>query len=172
MNYLMKVLGVLMLSLACLCAGVRQSAKYRKNHLALKECVNLVGAFKTGILYTESTLENLVQQCSASGEFQALTFVSTLADEDFSEPFYEIWHRCLIKSRTQTLLGKQATDLLSSFGDKLGKTDRENQVRMCDGYLEAFGQLEKKERENLAGKVRISKTAGAAAAVLIIILFA
>lgn len=167
----MRTFGVIMLSLACLLYTALYCSHLKQKNSALKQCVLLVSYFRTGILYGSQTLFSLLHQSVKSEEFRLLKFLYTAAEKDVSEPFCQVWKSSLSESGTASLVGKEAEAILVSFGDKLGKTDKQDQLEMCERFISELERLENKECEKLSDRIKLSKTAGAAAALLVIILF-
>lgn len=157
---------------ASVMAGFYAGARVEKRCTVLEECVCLVRYFSSSIGYSDETLPVIIHRACESGEFVRLSFLKSLDSADLSEGFSEVWNSCVDSCKSVTLLGRDGVSLLKSFGSRLGKTDTNDQLELCEYYKKKFEECEMQAKKNMGEQVKLCRVAGSAAGALLFILLA
>ncbi len=159
----MKTVGALLLMLSFTCGGFYLSSLPEKRSVVLKECVSLLRFISSAIAYADEPLSEILSRALGSGEFQHLSFLQF----DISQGFSAGWDKAV---DSQADLDKKAAAALKAFGSKLGRSDRNGQLELCEFYKSEL----KKQLEALNGKkaeqVKAYRIIGSAVGVLLFII--
>lgn len=129
----------------------------------------MIKNFSVDLAYCNETVLLIAENAARCEELKDLTFlaqVSNCTDGDFSVNWSKAVDDFLLKSA----LNKGDSDLLKSFGNKLGTTDCIHQTQMCDEYIKRFEERYKYEKSKLAERIQFCKVTGGIAVLTAFIL--
>ncbi len=156
-----------MLTAASVLAGFYAGARVKLRCETLAQCTALTAFFASAISHSGESLPVIVNNACKSGSFNRLSFLETINKSDLSEGFGAVWSKSLEGSAA--CLDKQSRNLLESFGTRLGKTDAEDQVELCEFYKSRFEFIEAQLNKRCAEQVKFCRVTGWAVGVLLFV---
>lgn len=156
-----------MLTAASVVSGLYAGARVKLKCETAAQCTALTAFFASAISHSGESLPAIVLNACKSGSFNNLDFLETIIKSDLSEGFGSVWSKCLESSAS--CLDKQSRNLLKSFGTRLGKTDTEDQIELCEFYKSRFEFNEAQLNKRCAEQVKLCRVTGAAAGVLLFV---
>ncbi len=163
----LKILGGLLLVLSGFSAGWFCSGKLLMRKYFYKKFLSFVSNLSTQLRYSTSDIFTLV---SLSASTSGLDFFE-ISDET-GNPFYEIWSERVSVIPSKFGLKNSDRVLLLEFGEQLGKTDVDGQLKHLELYEELFKKQLTDAENEINKKSKLYKTmgffVGTAAALMII----
>lgn len=151
----LKIFGGLLLALSGFSAGWFFSKKLTMRKNFFKSIVCFVSALSTQIRYSTADIFTLVSLGARTAELD----IFDIADEN-GTPFYTAWSNRVNAIPSRYGLKSSDRQLLLEFGEQLGKTDVEGQLKHLELYEAVFkNQLSNAENE-IKKKSKLYKTMG------------
>ena len=164
---MLKILGGLLLVLSGFSAGWFCSKKLSMRKDFFKRIISFISNLSTQLRYSTSDIFTLVS-LSASTSGLGLFEIS----EESGTPFYDIWTQRVNTIPAKFGLKKGDTALLLEFGEQLGKTDVDGQLKHLELYEALFKKQLTDAENEINKKSKLYKTmgffVGTAAALMII----
>ncbi len=148
----MKYIFVVGLSALILISVIKECVRQTKSNKALEEILKIISIFKSEIRYRKSDYSELMTIC----ETAKLKYLK--ADDNFS----------FCGNTVNSLY----TDDFTDFLNRIGTTDVEGQLSLCDEYSEKFMSYlkEGKEKEKTGGRVNLALSALGSLGVIVVFL--
>lgn len=163
----LKILGGLLLVLSGFSAGWFCSKKLLMRKDFFKKLLSFVSSLSTQLRYSTSDIFTLV---SLSAGTSGLDFFDL--SEESGTPFYDIWSERVSGIPAKFGLKNIDRTLLLEFGEQLGKTDVDGQLKHLELYEELFKKQLTDAENEINKKSKLYKTmgffVGTAAALMII----
>ena len=147
----MKFVLVLGMAGLFLFLGFRDSFKQKQKTSILNEIVGFLRFVRTELQYRATDFENLGQMVKNEN----LKYIKQNDDS-----FY----------LTQTQ-DEKIRDYFESFINRLGTTDKDGQLNLCDEYIEKFGEILNEHKKTEKSKIQINTALSVFGALCIVILF-
>lgn len=163
----LKILGGLLLVLSGFSAGWFCSKKLLMRKDFFKRIITFVSNLSTQLRYSTSDIFTLVSLAAETG---GLDFFEIR--EEIGTPFYDIWIERVRKIPSKIGLKNSDKALLLEFGEQLGKTDVDGQLKHLELYEALFKKQLTDAENEINKKSKLYKTmgffVGTAAALMII----
>ena len=163
----LKILGGLLLVLSGFSAGCFCSKKLLMRKDFYKRFLSFVSNLSTQLRYSTSDIFTLV---SLSANTSGLDFFEIC--EESGTPFYKVWSERMIEIPAKFGLKNSDRTLLLEFGEQLGKTDVDGQLKHIELYEALFKKQLTDAENEINKKSKLYKTmgffVGTAAALMII----
>ena len=153
---LLKLIGSVMLIAASFSAGYCMSKSLYRRRDFLKAFIVFLGRLATCIRYSSDNIFTLVNSCADSAELSCFRPETVV----ISQPFENIWNKCVLTIPKGYALKKADIDLLLEFGSQLGKTDVEGQLKHIELYRQLFEKQLEAAEDAIAKKSKLYKTMG------------
>lgn len=150
----LKIFGALLIAASGLMLGCSLSRKLNNRRDFLAKFAVFLNTLATGLRYSGDDIFTLVSL--SAGDFAQLQ----IASRERGLPFEQVWEKKLSAFARQFSLTKQDVTLLKEFGEKLGKTDLEGQLKHIELYRTLFAKQLSQAEEAIAKKARLYKTLG------------
>ena len=147
----MKFVLVLGMAGLFLFLGFRDSFKQKQKTSILNEIVGFLRFVRTELQYRTTDFETLGQMVKNEN----LKYIKQNDDS-----FY----------LTQTQ-DEKIRDYFESFINRLGTTDKDGQLNLCDEYIEKFGEILNEHKKTEKSKIQINTALSVFGALCIVILF-
>lgn len=147
----MKFVLVLGMAGLFLFLGFRDSFKQKQKTSILNEIVGFLRFVRTELQYRATDFETLGQMVKNEN----LKYIKQNDDS-----FY----------LTQTQ-DEKIRDYFESFINRLGTTDKDGQLNLCDEYIEKFGEILNEHKKTEKSKIQINTALSVFGALCIVILF-
>ena len=162
-----KIIGCVLLVIATTLVGFIKSHKLYSRRDTLLSFGVFLNSLSTNIRYNSSDIVSLVSMCN--DDFSRM-IVNNLSDVNVA--FSERWNNAVDKLPISCSLNQKDKEIMHSFGEKLGVTDVEGQIKHIELYQQiALGQVENADKE-ISDKSKLYRTmgffAGTAAALVLI----
>jgi len=156
----LRTLGIVIIFLSCSCFGYALSAAQKRRLCAGKAFLSLVKNIRNSINYFGTPLGQIYQKndCSAIGR----DFERELKSAGISSA-YTKYGADLPKSPS-------TEPVLRDFTDKLGKNSPEEELKLCDAFIEQYGSFLEKEGEECEKKQKLYLSMGILVGVMAVIL--
>ncbi len=152
---LLKLFGCAAIALSGLVLGLIKSKSLFSRRDCLKRFDVFLEALSTDLRYN---CEDIFTSVNTAAKACGLDFICVDAENKSS--FYSVWSDCIGKAPRQYALQNSDKELLTEFGERLGKTDLEGQlshIELCRALLQK--QINTAE-EAAAKSSRLYKTLG------------
>ena len=163
----LKILGGLLLVLSGFSVGWFCSKKLLMRRNFFKKLLSFVSNLSTQLRYSSSDIFTLV---SLSASISGLDFFE-ISDET-GTPFYKVWSERVSEIPAKFGLKNSDRQLLLEFGEQLGKTDVDGQLKHLELYEALFKKQLTDSENEINRKSKLYKTmgffVGTAAALMII----
>ena len=163
----LKILGGLLLVLSGFSAGWFCSRKLSMRRNFFKKFLCFVSNLSTQLRYSTSDIFTLV---SLSASTSGLAFFEI--SEESGTPFYKVWSERVSEIPAKFGLKNSDRTLLLEFGEQLGKTDVDGQLKHLELYNALFKKKLTDSENEINKKSKLYKTmgffVGTAAALMII----
>ena len=150
----LKIFGALLIASSGLMLGCSLSRKLKNRRDFLAKFAVFLNTLATGLRYSADDIFTLVSL--SAGDFTPLH----IARQERTLPFEQVWGKKLASFARQYSLSGQDVGLLREFGEKLGKTDLEGQLKHIELYKTLFAKQLLQVEEAIAKKARLYKTLG------------
>ena len=124
----LKNVLIIMLSLSVCLISFIISSRTKKRVKSLEKCILMLEEMETRIIYSCDNIYSIFEECSKNIE---LSFLNIFSASKSNDPLQIIWERCVESSKIYDCLKKEDVQILLSFGNLLGKTDCEGQIKNC-----------------------------------------
>ncbi len=155
---------------AVLAAGFYAATLVNKRILFLKSCISLINQFSVDIGYCSVPLDILFKNASDNSQFKHLSFITEVA-KNMSDDFSVVWKTAVNSFFLNNMLPNKDKQLLLSFGEKLGTTDCEHQLKLCDEYITRLNESYDEALHNKNERIKLLKSLSVVGALLITVLF-
>lgn len=163
----LKILGGLLLVLSGFSAGWFCSKKLLMRKDFFRKFLSFVSNLSTQLRYSTSDIFTLVSFSANTSEFDFFEI-----SEESGTPFYEIWSERVNEIPSKFGLKNSDRQLLLEFGEQLGKTDVDGQLKHLELYEALFKKQLMDAENEINKKSKLYKTmgffVGTAAALMII----
>lgn len=124
-------------------------AQVHRRIRSLDAFIRLFTVMETQISYAMQPTDELLQYFCRMSEFATFPFVFLLKDAFFAgNSFSSAWQQALTKYTEHSTLQNDEIDLLRTFGDRFGTTDRAGQTANCTYYISRLTNLVTELRKN------------------------
>ncbi len=147
----MKVTGLIIIACTIIFSGVTDIFKYKKNTLVLNEIIMLITLFKNEIRYKKSSFNELYE----SGKEQNYKTIIFKNNSIF----------------LPEITNKKIKLLFKSFIDKIGTTDENGQISICDSYTTVFSELLNNQKLKEKSKTQVNLSLSLLSALCVVIIF-
>ena len=151
----LKILGGLLLVLSGFSAGWFCSKKLLMRRNFFKKFLSFVSNLSTQLRYSSSDIFTLV---SLSASISGLDFFEI--SYETGTPFYEIWSERVNEIPSKFGLKNSDRQLLLEFGEQLGKTDVDGQLKHLELYEALFKKQLTDAENEINRKSKLYKTMG------------
>ena len=158
---MLKIIGIVLLFLAPVSLGAYSSFKTGAEVRQLGQILDFMYYIKKQIEFFNTPINTIYDSyCPADDEFSA--FILSISANG--------WNYAL-KNTESVFVSDKTTDLLEAYGSNLGKSNKDDQIKHCDYYInlleKEFEQLSKKAPE----KKKVSLALGVYGGLMLAILF-
>ena len=167
----MKAVAIGLLALCILAFGWAKSTTLKRRAVLLESAEILCRRVGEELFYSASPPPELLARLSQSSALRELTFLTKFQSVTPAE-FHTVWRREIAAFSAENGLDKEASALLSDFGEGLGTTDLQGQKAHCEAYAARFSRQKDEADVAYAEKGRLYVSLGgigAAAVALILI---
>lgn len=151
----LKILGGFLIVLSGTMAGFMYSKKLFMKREFYKRIINFTSSLSVQLRYSTADIFTLSSLCAEAAPLDFFNFINKK-----SLPFYSVWQKNIEEIPGKFSLNKKDEQLLLEFGEQLGKTDVDGQLK----HLELYEQIFKKQLENaeseIKNKSKLYKTMG------------
>lgn len=164
---MLKIFGCILLSAAGGLAGFSLSQRLYKRRDFLKAFLVFISTVSTNIRYNSADIFTVV---SSSASVDNLSCIATTKNEN--QPFETVWKNKIDNIPKNLSLTASDKQLLYEFGEQLGKTDVDGQLKHLELYKISFAKQLSFAENAIIQKSRLYKAmgffAGTAAALMMI----
>ncbi len=135
---MIKVLGSLMVILACTGLGVLAGERKKDRRKQLKELLLHTKVLYGEIEYGRTALPEVLEIVAARNQGDMTGFFEKVSEELTKmqgESFSKVWKRCMETELVSTCLDRKDLLLLESLGDNLGFLDQKMQLTTLTHYM-------------------------------------
>ena len=144
------ILGV-MLSLLILVSGGMKAVERKKNTSAVAEILDYISLIKTEVSYLSADYEAIYQK-SKSRNYKHITFYDN-------------------KIKLNNYCNNEYSDLFNDFTSRLGTTDAEGQLSLCEEYKQRFENILKQRMEKDKEKLQVNTALSVLGSICVLIVF-
>lgn len=144
------ILGV-MLSLLILVSGGMKAVERKKNTSAVAEILDYISLIKTEVSYLSADYEAIYKK-SKSRNYKHITFYDN-------------------KIKLNNYCNNEYSDLFNDFTSRLGTTDAEGQLNLCEEYRQRFEIILKQRMEKDKEKLQVNTALSVLGSVCVLIVF-
>ena len=144
------ILGV-MLSLLILVSGGMKAVERKKNTSAVAEILDYISLIKTEVSYLSADYEAIYQK-SKSRNYKHITFYDN-------------------KIKLNNYCNNEYRDLFNDFTSRLGTTDADGQLSLCEEYKQRFENILKQRMEKDKEKLQVNTALSVLGSVCVLIVF-
>ena len=134
---MMRIIGALMIISASGAAGMRMSEGLKKRADTLDELIAALNHLKANICFSDAALEKALRRAGEAVSCGELFF--TAADNMKHSGVNEAWNAAVRGGADRFCLKSADVSALTALGERLGRTDAEDQKRNIDGVLANLG---------------------------------
>jgi len=153
----------------CILTGLRMSAELSRRVEELSELINFMYFYKTHIQYFQSSVIRIIRQFLKEQPDTALKFIVKCSEYCNNYDFPDAWARSVRENR---LISVKVSEILLDFGNRIGTSDTETQLRYTEYYIAEIRKhmiiAEEKERDNKKLYIILGISAGLLSAIMII----
>ncbi len=151
---LLKVIGSVLIISASFLIGNSKSRNLYKRRDFIKSFIVFLNSLSTNIRYEAMDIFTTVSACTRDGN---LSYISKIEN---TEPFDMQWEQKILSLPSSLSLKKSDIELLKEFGNELGKTDVDGQLKHIELYKNLFQKELMSAEEDIKNKSKLYKTMG------------
>ena len=140
-----------MLSLLILVSGGMKAVERKKNTSAVAEILDYISLIKTEVSYLSADYEAIYQK-SKSRNYKHITFYDN-------------------KIKLNNYCNNEYRDLFNDFTSRLGTTDADGQLSLCEEYRQRFEIILKQRMEKDKEKLQVNTALSVLGSVCVLIVF-
>lgn len=144
------------------------SSELSKNVNELLELIDFMHFYKTHVSYFQSSIVNILR-FYLKEKNSSLRFINECLDFCNMKDFHSAWNMAVEKNR---LHSSEVTAILFDFGNRIGTSDVETQLKYIDYYIDEISRYlriaRSKEKENKRLYIILGVSAGLLMAIMII----
>ncbi len=165
----MKWIGAGLLFLICVTAGLLAGKRERERNAECQAFLRLFEKIENEIGYFRAPTKQIYRklQCDLP---QIRTFLSLLAAHEADEIYFDAWNEALEGCRERFHLTREQWELVRGFGNCIGKSNEELQLKRLTYYRDALASEAEKERVEMKKNIKVYRTLGLALGSLMVIL--
>jgi len=167
---MLKVVGAVMIFIACCGMGFGKSMEYRKRIRELLVLKKMLLMLRGEIKYARTPLSEAFSNIGNRQEHALGGFfvrVSKQMDHQQGETFLHIWESNLDNSLSKSALTKEDKKQLKRLGNQLGYLDKEMQISTIEFQVEQLETLIKKLEEEQGKRSRVCNCMGVFAGLML-----
>lgn len=164
----MKLLGSLLIILACSLYGFFKAYALKKKCKNLTEIKSIVNTLKSQIGFLKTDLCTAV--INASKDYGVSPVFSDFAYGIKTLGVDDSWNESLKKHSSALFFSEQDTEVLKLFSKDLGKTDTDNQLKSLDFFLGLLDELYYNADSQYKLKASIYKSAGTTIGIFVVLM--
>lgn len=146
----MKYLFAVSVSALCVLTGIKKSRALSENRRLYMSLIDFLSECERQIEYYESTVYEIIRVCSERDELENLTFIKECLNLMSVFDFPVAWETSVRSFISE--LKKDETELLVSFGKRLGTSDCREQLIMISrtkkDFIRSYDVAAEKEEKN------------------------
>lgn len=154
----MKLIGSLLIIIACSGYGFFKAFSLKKRCTNLTEIKNAVNTLKSQICFFKTDLTTALLK--TTGNSAVAVLFSDFADNIKQRGVDEAWLYSLEKNHSKLFISSHDCELLKYFSKNLGKTDCENQLNSLNFFMQLLDELYSDANAQYKLKSSIYKSAG------------
>ena len=151
---MLKVIGSVLIISASFLIGNSKSRNLYKRRDFLKSFIVFLNSLSTNLRYETMDIFTTVSLCARD---ENLSYISI---KENKQPFDQQWHQQILSLPSSLSLKKSDTELLKEFGNELGKTDIDGQLKHIELYKNLFQKELMSAEEDILNKSKLYKTMG------------
>ena len=151
---LLKIVGSALIISSAFLIGNSKSRKLYKRHDFLKSFIVFLNSLSTAIRYETMDIFLTISSCIRD---ENLSYISI---KENTQPFDKQWQKQILSLPSSLSLKKSDIELLIEFGNELGKTDIEGQLKHIDLYKTLFNKELISAEEEILNKSKLYKIMG------------
>ena len=152
----MKIVGLLLMTLAGVWLGLSGASGLNRRAAALDAMEKLIARIASQIRYTAAPVRELILSASRTAEFQMLRFLDSVDSAMEKEgEFPRLWIEAVTREGGKCDFTAGDEELLREFGKGLGVSDTEGQTAHCKLYGELFSRQAEAARRDAANKGKL-----------------
>ena len=152
-----KVLAVILIILGGAFCGINSSEKLRKRTLLCRDIRKMLRICETAIRCSEADVYRIMLRLRDE-DLHTIPFLENLsAVYDSNADFHTEWKRAVMEAGG---LADDERQLLADFGDTLGTSDTEGQLKAISAYQEAVRELYEKRCSEYMKKGKLYRSLG------------
>ena len=151
---IVKIIGCILIVSSSFLIGYSKSKKLYLRRDFLKSFVVFLNSLSTNIRYDSADIFTTVSMSARNND---LTYISKLEN---NKPFDKQWQEKISSLPNTLALNKSDKELLSEFGNELGKTDIDGQLKHIEFYKNLFDNQLLAAEEDIISKSKLYKTIG------------
>ncbi|ASS75952.1 stage III sporulation protein AB [Tumebacillus algifaecis] len=170
---MIKLFGSLIILLVATSFGFRMASRYAERSKQLRLFINALQLLETEILYTATPLSEACRKIGTRIPGPVGTFFAELGHklrEGQGVTAGEIWRETLTAHKVNLRLKEADRDVLHSFGQTLGISDRQDQIKHIQLALAHLGTEEQGAREEQSKNEKMWRYLGALMGLTLVIL--
>ena len=153
-----KFVGALLIFSSTTILGFKSSLIPLKRYRNLYKISNCLNTMKNEIRYSSDFIDEILIKVSKINDFPFL-FKST-AEIDKKIPISSRWKKAVTADAPLLKLNKEDCESLIIFGQELGMTDREGQLKIIENILSTLDTLQQNAKEDYDKKSKLQKGLG------------
>lgn len=128
----MKAFALMLLFAGCLLLGREKASRCGDRLRLLTQLSAFVRTVRDSIAYAALSPDEILRRAAGRQDLRGASFLEKLSPEEVArEGFSSPWHRTV----ASLPLKEEERELLLSWGESLGKSDRDSQLLNCDNAL-------------------------------------
>jgi len=151
---LLKLIGSVLIISSAFLIGNSKSRKLYKRRDFLKSFIVFLNSLSTNIRYEAMDIFATVAVCKRD---ENLSYISI---KENTQPFDKQWQQQILSLPNSLSLNKSDIELLIEFGNELGKTDIDGQLKHIELYINLFQKELMSAEEDIINKSKLYKTMG------------
>lgn len=165
----MKLIGAAMIFIACAYCGFSLSDRLKKRQMYLGNMITALNLLETEISFGGSRLKRAFIRLDTAADTRGL--FKTAADKTETLGIKKAWSEAVTEKQDELCFSDADAEVLTSFGERLGMTDTENQVkniRYVKNRLEAQLAAAQTEYKSMG---RVLRSGGILSGLFLVLIF-
>lgn len=152
---MVKLLISLLLIVSSTLLGISASMKLKGRVQSLCSFHEGIHRMKSLISFSGYDMVRVVGEC-----FEKVRGFESFSSADCTYPLYTRWTNSVKTFSSESKLTEKETEILLRFGENLGVTDTEGQLKNCDLYIELVSELISAAKDEEEKKSRLYRVMG------------
>ncbi len=165
----MKVLGISLLALCPIIAGLIKSHNLKQNQILIEKIIELINWIIIEIKYKKTDIYDILTNLSLEENFKQLEFLQYFKNKSNSKPFPKAWKNAI--ESWNCSINRKEKNLLKSLSNILGTTDSNGQILSLKHVKLRFEESFKNAKNLYHKQGKLSRSLGVLLGIAILIIF-